>query len=82
MDVTTQVSAEKPVFTDISNEVYRTYYFPTGRVTINNPVKLNVKRKPEGDSHRIVDDKGTAYYVPAGWLLLEWRGKDGEAFSF
>lgn len=82
MDVTAAVSAEKPVFTDISNEKYRTYYFPTGNVTIQNPVKLNVKRKPEGDSHRIVDNQGKAYYVPAGWLLLQWEGKDGEAFSF
>jgi len=81
-DVTKQVSSTKPEFADISNELYREYAFPTGTVRINNPVKLNVKRKPEGDSHRIIDDKGKAYYVPAGWLLLSWEGKNGEAFSF
>jgi uncharacterized protein YegJ (DUF2314 family) len=87
MDVTSAVSTNQgnPVkleFADISNETYRTYTFPTGSVTIQNPVKLNVKRKAEGDSHRIVDVNGKAYYVPAGWLMLSWEGKNGEAYSF
>lgn len=87
MDVTKQVSTNvgQPVkleFADISNESYRTYTFPTGSVTIVNPVNLNVKRKPEGDSHRLVDADGVAHYVPAGWILLSWKGKNGEAFSF
>jgi hypothetical protein len=86
-DVTSQVSTDKGnpvnlVFADISNEAYRTYYFPTGETTITEPVKLNVKRKPEGDSHRIIDAAGVSHYVPAGWLRLSWKGKNGEAYNF
>lgn len=82
MDVTKAVSSAEPVFTDISNEKYRTYTFPGGTVTINNPVQLNVKRKTDGDSHRIIDAAGKSYYVRAGWLMLEWEGKNGTAYSF
>lgn len=81
-DVTKEVSSTAPVFADISNELYRTYTFPTGEVTINEPVKLSVKRKPEGDSHRIIDAAGNSHYIPAGWLKLSWKGKEGVAYSF
>jgi len=85
MDVTKQVSQPKPQmdFADISNEEYRSYEFANGGiVTIHEPVKLNVKRKPEGDSHRIIDAAGVSHYIPAGWIHLSWRGKNGEAFNF
>ena len=81
-DVTKQVSANAPVFTDISNEKYREYTFPDMVVRVDNPVQLNVKRKPEGDSHRIVDANGKAFYIPAGWRMLAWEGKNGVAYSF
>jgi hypothetical protein len=61
----------------------RVYVFPTGRVVINRPVKLNVKRKPEGDSHRIEDAAGRGHYIPPGWIHLYWEKEEGEpAFSF
>jgi hypothetical protein len=86
-DVTTSVSTDQnnPVvlkWADINNEKSRTYTFPTGSVTVLHPVKLNVKRKPEGDSHRLIDAAGISYYIPAGWLMLSWEGKDGTTFSF
>jgi len=88
MDVTTSVSTDKgnPVtlpFADISNEKYRTYDFGNGKTfRIDFPVKLNVKRKPEGDSHRVIDALGRSHYVPAGWIAITWEGKDGTAYSF
>jgi hypothetical protein len=82
-DVTKEISATKPDFVDISNELWRRYDFGDDRtVLIDRPVKLNVKRKPDGDSHRVVDSQGIAHYIPAGWIHLSWAGKDGEAFSF
>jgi len=88
MDVTKEVSTNKgnPIaleFADISNESYRTYHFPDGSaVTIYDPLKLNVKRKLNGDSHRIIDANGVSHYIPAGWNHLEWKGKNGEAYNF
>ena len=83
MDVTKQISATAAEFADISNEAFRTYTFPNGEVTITNPIKLNVKRKPEGDSHRIIDAESVSHYIPAGWIHLSWKGKTGEPeYSF
>lgn len=92
MDVTEKVSTDngqpkKLVFADISNEAERTYTFADGQVTIYNPAKLNVSRSfsPLGrplDSHRIIDAKGLSYYVPAGWLMITWLGKDGTSYNF
>jgi hypothetical protein len=83
MDVTASVSKVPPAsWVVIDNEKYRTYHFAIGDYTIIEPVKLNVKRKPEGDSHRVLDAKNIAHYVPAGWLAITWEGKNGEAFSF
>lgn len=80
-DVTKDISTpETPlVFTSIANEESRSYYFPTGVVTIVGPLELNVKRKSEGDSHRIKAADGISYYVPAGWLMLSWKPKPVEA---
>jgi hypothetical protein len=74
----------KPEFTPINNEAFRTYVFANGgKVTITAPVSLSVRRKPEGDSHRIIDAEGTSHYIPAGWIHLFWRGKDSTpAYSF
>jgi hypothetical protein len=77
---TIQVPVE---FLDISNEAWRTYIFKGGEeVTITAPVKLNVKRKPEGDSHRLIDAAGRSWYIPAGWFAIVWEGKNGPAYSF
>jgi hypothetical protein len=83
-DVTKQVSENVPTFTDISNEEFRTYHFPDGSTySITFPVKLNIKRKPEGDSHRLIDSDNVSHYVKAGWNAITWRAKDGgPGYSF
>jgi hypothetical protein len=76
--------SKAPEFVDISNEIYRTYEFANGgKVTITAPVKLSVRRKPEGDSHRVIDADNVSHYIPAGWIHLFWQGKGGSAqYSF
>lgn len=58
-------------WSDVSDEQYREYHFGDGKVfRIDEPVSLNVKRKPEGDSHRVLDADGKSHYVPAGWIAI------------
>ena len=66
---------------DISNEQYREYDFGDGRmVRIEGPDKLHVKRKDEGDSHRILDVDGVSHYIPVGWVKIEWEVHEGKPF--
>lgn len=62
-------------------EAYREYIFPTGVYRIDFPKKVFVKRKPEGDSHRVISQAAgclpVSHYVPAGWLAIRWVGIDG-----
>ncbi len=91
-EVETKVKAPPPPFVlgtwmPIENEAFREYIFPTGTVRIMSPKKVLVKRKPEGDSHRIVaviaDGTPISYYIPAGWLAIRWVGVDGaEVFDW
>ena len=80
-DVTCAIAGNKlkaEDWADISNsEEYRVYEFYengglSAAVTIYNPTKLNIKRKPEGDSHRVQDKFGRVHYIPAGWRHLYW----------
>lgn len=66
-------------FFDISNEQYRTYFFPDGsKLTIEAPAKLNVKHHAGlYDSHRVVDKAGNGWYVPAGWIGIKWNNVKG-----
>lgn len=84
VDVTESVASKGPTFVDISGESFRTYVFPNGgQATVFNPIKLNVKRKSEGDSHRVIDALGRSHYIPAGWIHLFWEGKDKQPqYSF
>jgi hypothetical protein len=68
-------------FEDVSDEVYRTYEFPDGKVVkIYKPVKLNVSKS---GGHRVLDEKGVSHYIPTGWVHLSWKVKDGKSpFSF
>jgi hypothetical protein len=62
-------------FADISSESYRNYNFPDGVIVhIEYPLKLNVSKS---GGHRIFDASGTSHYIPAGWIHLSWRVKDG-----
>ncbi len=71
----------KLVFHDISNEDYRIYYYPTGKVRIEKPVAVCWKETPPninfgGGSHRVVDQNDRCYYLPPGWIAMEWEKKD------
>ena len=70
---------EEMKFTDIAGlEDWREYDFGVGRVyRIDNPEQLHVKRKPEGDSHRLIDAQGIRHYVPAGWIGMRFAGQWG-----
>ncbi len=63
---------------NISDEEYRIYHYADGSTfKINNPTLLPVRRKPGGDSHRIVDTDGHGWYVAAGWVGIEWKNRAG-----
>jgi hypothetical protein len=72
----------------IKDEKFREYIFPDCSITIVNPVKVMIRFKPEGHSHRIIGQdpetkEFTSYYVPAGWRCIRWKGVDGtEAFGW
>lgn len=59
-------------------EAWREYDFGHGRkYRIEQPVRLHVKRKPEGDSHRVIDAAGIRHYIPVGWIAMSFAGKWG-----
>lgn len=63
-------------FVDIRGlERNRTYYFKDGTYTIEDPVLINVTKKPGGDSHRLVDAKGVNHYIPSGWFAISFEGE-------
>ena len=68
---------------DISNEAFRTYYFPSygygiSMITIDKPVRLNYN--PKSGGHRVIDSEGGSWYIPSGWIALYWEGhKEGVA---
>jgi len=60
----------------VSSESWREYCFTDGMVyRIDKPCTLYVKRKPDGDSHRVVDHEGVVHYVPAGWRIVRWKNE-------
>jgi hypothetical protein len=62
-------------FTDISSEHWREYRFSGGEtIRIDEPLRLNVS---ESRGHRIFDAHGISHYIPAGWIHLAWKVKDG-----
>lgn len=72
---------------DTRNEDHRIYVFPSSEYRIDRPQRVLVKRKPEGDSHRVIshDENGKpiSHYVAAGWVAIRWEGLDGqEAFDW
>jgi hypothetical protein len=63
-------------FVDISSEEWREYRFLGGEVVrIDKPLQLNVS---ESKGHRIFDSGGTSHYIPATWVHLKWKVKDGQ----
>jgi len=57
-------------------EVWREYVFNDMTYRIEGAIKLIVKRKPEGDSHRIIDHFGVVHYVPVGWRAIRFQNGD------
>lgn len=79
-------------FKDVRNEQYRTYIFPptleggpNNTITVHQPEAVAFKY-PEtwvgGGSHRVVDKSGKSYYIPSGWIGIEWEGVDGIAYQW
>ena len=76
-------------FRDIRNETLRIYIFPpvmpgqpNTSIGIANPAAVSFKA-PErthvgGGSHRIVDKSGKSFYIPAGWIGIEWEKDSGK----
>lgn len=64
---------------DISTlEKKRVYIFSDGKYEIDEPCKLLITRKPNGDSHRIIDSNGRRHYIRAGWLGFYFDGEWGK----
>jgi hypothetical protein len=61
-------------FESLESEKSRTYKFPNGEITIENPLRINVG--PSG--HRVFDAQGVSHYIPKGWIHLFWTVKDGK----
>jgi hypothetical protein len=71
----------KLVFSDISDELSRTYRFAGGEeVVITRPTALNVSAS---GGHRVLDAAGDSHYIPTGWIHLTWTAKPGQPqFAF
>jgi hypothetical protein len=71
-------NASKLDFKNLNSEVYREYLFAsegkTETVRIDKPLKLAVS---ESGGHRLFNEAGESYYVPAGWIQLKWVAKEG-----
>ena len=78
------LSPGKPVmleFKDVSDELYRIYEWPDGKIVkVKDPVSLNVSKS---GGHRVLDKAGMSHYIPSGWVHLYWKVKPGkEPFAF
>ena len=62
-------------FDDISSEYYREYVYDTKSLIIANPERLHVS---DSGGHRVVDNSGKSYYIPPGWLWIEFMVREGE----
>jgi hypothetical protein len=64
-------------FTEILDELERTYHFPGGEVvTLQRVRRLHVS---ESGGHRLWCEDGSCHYVPTGWLHLCWTVSVGGA---
>lgn len=69
----------KKDWNETTGELWREYIYPDGGVyRIEFPIRVAIKRNPEGDSHRVVDGANMSHYVRAGWMAIRWVGKDGK----
>jgi len=60
-------------FIDISSEIYRIYIFDSQKTfKIDKPVWLAISKT----GHRILNEEGLCYYIPFGWIALQWQSYD------
>lgn len=70
-------------WSDLSDEIWRTYHFDDHEITISDPSRLLVNRTELGDVHTVVDDDGAVHVIAAGWLRLSWASRNtGNPVSF
>jgi hypothetical protein len=67
-------------FTAIDSEEFRIYTVlnDTGipyKIRIDQPTHLAVSAS---GGHRLLDAQGISHYVPAGWVHLCWKAKEGQ----
>jgi hypothetical protein len=66
-------------FDRIDSEEFRCYVFPAGaktlEVRIDNPLYLAVSAS---GGHRLFDADGKSHYIPAGWMHLYWKAREGQ----
>jgi hypothetical protein len=76
-------NADELEWLDISHEMWREYMYADGTVIrIEEPLRLNVKQKSGGDSHRVVTST-LSHYIAPGWHAIRWERRPGTApFSF
>ncbi len=70
-------------FKEISTEEWREYTFSNGKVRIDKPMWIHIKRQTDSlHSHRIMDGSGVSHYIPSGWLSISWKSPEGKEFIF
>ena len=63
-------AADGVEFKDISEIKYRTYYYPDGSVTFDNPIAINVSKS---GGHKLILEDGKSVYVRPGWFAFEYK---------
>ena len=62
-------------FVDISSESYRIYTFDSQKIfKIDKPMWLAISKS----GHRVLNNDGISYYIPFGWIALEWKSYQDE----
>ena len=53
------------------SEVFRTYMFEGFEITVENVKRIYIS---DTGSHRIEDNTGVVWYIPAGWRYFKFKG--------
>jgi hypothetical protein len=70
---------DKDSWSNIDHEIYRTYVFPTNKITIHKPILLKISKN---GGHRILDADNISHYIAPGWIHVFWETNDNVAFRF
>jgi len=69
------INVSRNKFIDISFQLFREYVYPNGaRLRIDFPLRLSVA---QNNTHRVFDVSGLSYYIPPGWMFIDWKSKPG-----